>query len=77
MISKIIASLILILCLLISLLRGVGILQGDFILPLLLLSQLIIVGYIYQLLKIVSDDVILRYNRKGKNKIDPPWYNLN
>lgn len=69
---KLVGALILFLCVLLSVLRGLGIMSGDFIIPLILLSQLFILGYLYNLLQIVSRDVILRYNINMNQKNQGP-----
>ena len=65
MVSKIIGVAILIACLAVSILRAAGIMEGDFILPLILLSQLFILGYIVNITQLLAKDIILRYNRRG------------
>ena len=69
---KLVGALVLFLCVLLSVLRGLGIMSGDFIIPLILLSQLFILGYLYNLLQIVSRDVILRYNINMNQKNSGP-----
>lgn len=69
---KLVGALILFLCVLVSVLRGLGVMSGDFIVPLILLSQLFIVGYLYNLLQIVSKDIILRYNINMNQKNSGP-----
>lgn len=69
---KLVGALILFLCVLVSVLRGLGVMSGDFIVPLILLSQLFILGYMYNLLQIVSKDIILRYNINMNQKNSGP-----
>lgn len=76
MINKILAPLILIFCLLVSLLRGLGIMEGDFIIPLILLSQLFILGYLVQFLQMFAKDVVVRYTRQ-RNDPMPPLHTWN
>lgn len=77
MINKLVAASILIGCLIISVLRGLGIMPGDFILPLILLSQLMILGYVVNIAAIISKDIILRYTSKSKDVPPPIWQTWN
>lgn len=66
MISKIIGFLIVVACLTVSILRGTGVMDGDFIIPLILLSQMFILGYIVNITTLLAKDIVLRYNRGSK-----------
>jgi|GEM_PF-3993730 len=68
MVSKLIGALVVIACLIISFLRGIGVMQGDFILPLILLSQMFILGYIVNIATLLAKDIILRYNKSSKQR---------
>lgn len=75
---KFIGALVLLGCLTVSILRGVGIMPGDFVIPLILLSQLLIAGYVYNLLQITSRDILIRYNiymDSQENKPAPHTWN--
>lgn len=61
MVTRIVGLLVLFACLTVSLLRGLGVMEGDFIIPLLLLSQLVILGYIVQLVQMFAKDILIRY----------------
>jgi len=77
MINKIIGISVLAFCLIISLLRGLGIMNGDFILPLILLSQLLILGHVVQIMSLMAKDIVIRYN-KSEGEIPPPlWHTWN
>ena len=64
MVSKIIGAALLLSCIIVSVLRGLGVMDGDFIIPLVLLSQLLILGYIVNIAQLLAKDIILRYNRR-------------
>ena len=66
MLSKIIGLGLLVSCLSVSILRAIGIMDGDFILPLILLSQLFILGYIVNITQLLAKDIVLRYNRNNR-----------
>jgi len=66
MISRFLGLILIVLCITISILRGTGVLEGDFIIPLILLSQLFILGYIIQLVQIIARDIVVRYTRNNK-----------
>jgi len=61
MVTRIVGLLVLLACLTVSLLRGLGVMEGDFIIPLLLLSQLVILGYMVQLVQMFAKDILIRY----------------
>lgn len=63
MISKAIGFLVVLACLTISVLRGIGVMDGDFIIPLILLSQMFILGYVVNLTNLLAKDIVLRYTR--------------
>ncbi len=65
MISKFIGLSVLAFCLIISVLRVLGVMDGDFIIPLILLSQLLILGYLVQLVQLVAKDIVIRYTRNS------------
>lgn len=67
MVSKLIGVSLLLACIVVSILRGTGYLDGDFIIPLLLLGQLLILGYLVQLTQIIAKDIIARYTRPNNN----------
>ena len=67
MVSKLIGISLLLSCIIVSILRGTGYLDGDFIIPLLLLGQLLILGYLVQLTQIIAKDIIARYTRPNNN----------
>ncbi len=69
MVNKFVGLLVVSFCLIISLLRALGIMDGDFITPLILLSQLLILGYLIQLVELVAKDIVVRYTR---NSAPPP-----
>lgn len=77
MVSKVLGSLVLVFCLIVAVLRGIGIMQGDFILPLILLSQLLILGYIVNILQLISKDIFLRYTRNNRDNPTPPMHTWN
>ncbi len=60
---KIVGLMVLAGLLFVSVLRSIGMMEGDFIIPLILLSQLLITGYLYNILQIISRDVLIRYNK--------------
>lgn len=66
MLSKIIGFSILLACLSVSILRAAGIMDGDFIIPLILLSQLFILGYIVNITQLLAKDILVRYNRNNR-----------
>jgi len=66
-VSKLIGISLLLSCIIVSILRGTGYLDGDFIIPLLLLGQLLILGYLVQLTQIIAKDIIARYTRPNNN----------
>lgn len=74
MVSKIIGFLIIVACLTVSILRGAGIMDGDFIIPLILLSQMFILGYIVNITTLLARDIVLRYSRD--NRQPPPTTTL-
>lgn len=60
-----------------SILRGIGIFQGDPLIPLMLVVMLIISGYLYNLIDLISKDIVMRYNRdmlkqQQKDQQQPP-----
>lgn len=61
--------LLVVFCLTISLLRGIGVMDGDFIIPLILLSQLFMLGYLVQMVQMIAKDIVIRYTR---NNAPPP-----
>lgn len=67
MVSKIIGFLLVVFCVTVSVLRGLGVMEGDFIIPLILLSQLFILGYVVQLVQILVQYVLIRYNVKDND----------
>lgn len=69
---RVIGFLVLVGLLSVSILRGIGYLDGDFIIPLILLSQLVIAGYLYNLLQIISRYVLIRYNDIMNNSEPSP-----
>ncbi len=76
MISKLIGLALLIACIVVSILRGTGYLEGDFIIPLLLLGQLLILGYLVQFVQLVAKDIVMRYTNKN-TPINPPMHTWN
>lgn len=76
MVSKIIGVLLVLFCLIISVLRGIGIMDGDFIIPLILLSQLFILGYVVQMVQMFAKDIIIRYT-KNNTPPTPPLHTWN
>jgi hypothetical protein len=46
-----------------SILRGIGIFQGDPLIPIMLIVILVISGYLYTLIDLISKDIVMRYNR--------------
>ena len=66
MVSKIIGLLIVIACLTVSILRGTGVMDGDFIIPLILLGQMFILGYIVNITTLLAKDIVLRYNKGNR-----------
>jgi len=77
MINKFIGMAVLFSCLVISILRGLGVMDGDFIIPLILLSQLLILGYVVQLASLIAKDIVVRYNRSSKEDKQPIWHTWN
>jgi hypothetical protein len=73
---KTIGLMVVVFCLTISLLRGIGYMDGDFIIPLILLSQLFILGYLFQILQLVAKDIIIRYT-KSSTTPPPPIHTWN
>lgn len=65
---KFLGSFVLISLITVSVLRGIGVMSGDFIVPLMLLVQLIILGYIYNILQLISRDIVIRYNSNMNSK---------
>jgi hypothetical protein len=63
--SKLIGLIIVIACITVSVLRGLGIMDGDFIIPLILLSQMFILGYIVNVSILLAKDIVFRYNRSN------------
>jgi hypothetical protein len=76
-ISKIIGLVLVVLCIAVSLLRGLGVLDGDFIIPLILLSQLFILGYLVQFVQMVAKDIVIRYTKPSTNNNIPPMNTWN
>ena len=60
MLSKLIGLIIVIACITVSVLRGLGIMDGDFIIPLILLSQMFILGYIVNVSILLAKDIVFR-----------------
>ena len=69
MLSKLIGLIIVIACITVSVLRGLGIMDGDFIIHLILLSQMFILGYIVNVSILLAKDIVFRYNRSNSKKI--------
>lgn len=60
-----------------AILRGLGIFQGDPLIPFILIVLLVISGYLYTLIDLISKDIIMRYNRdmlkqQQKEQQQPP-----
>lgn len=55
-----------------AILRGLGIFQGDPLIPLILIILLVISGYLYTMIDLISKDIIMRYNRDMLKKQQPP-----
>lgn len=66
MVSKIIGFFVVLGCLTVSVLRGIGVMDGDFIIPLILLSQMFILGYIVNIATLLAKDIIVRYNKGSR-----------
>lgn len=69
MVSKIIGFFIVLGCLTVSVLRGIGVMNGDFILPLILLSQMFILGYIINIATLLAKDIVVRYNKGSRQRL--------
>lgn len=76
MVTKIVGMLLVLFCLTISLLRGIGVMGGDFIIPLILLSQLFILGYLVQMVQMFAKDILIRYT-KNNTPPTPPLHTWN
>ena len=70
MVNKIIGFIVILACLTVSILRGIGIMDGDFIIPLILLSQMFILGYVVNIVTLLAKYIVVRYNR-DRNKMSP------
>lgn len=46
-----------------AILRGVGVFQGDPLVPFILIVLLVISGYLYITVDLISRDIVMRYNR--------------
>lgn len=80
-ILKIVAVTIILLILSISVLRAVGVLDGDPIIPLILLIIMFIAGYLYNMINLLSAYIVIRYNEiSAKEKSTenmPQWISWN
>lgn len=76
MLVKFLGISVLLGCLLVSILRGIGIMDGDFVIPLILLCQIFILGYLVQFLQLVAKDIVVRYTNKNRPE-QPPMHTWN